>query len=416
LYSTNRRIVITGVGAVTPVGNTSEDTWNALLEGKSGTGLLTAIDSTPYTSKVAAEVKDFEVKDYMHPKSARKTDRFVHFAMAASKMAVEDSKLDVGSIDLEHAGVLIGSGIGGLPTVEKQHNILRDKGPERMSPFTIPMLIANIASGHVGIEFGFKGPNTCVVTACASGTNAIGDAYHLIKRAEANVMIAGGTESCITDLGFGGFDAMRALSVLNDEPEKASRPFDATRAGFVMGEGAGILILEELEHAKKRGAHIYCEMLGYSLTSDANHITAPDPTGAGAARCMSNTIKFSGIKPEDVDYINAHGTSTPLNDKTETLAIKKALGDHANKVMISSTKSMTGHLLGAAGGVEAIVCAKAIQESKIPPTINQTTKDPECDLDYVPNEARSTPVKITLSNSLGFGGHNATICFKEFQE
>jgi len=412
----NRRIVVTGVGAVTPVGNTAEDFWSGLLQGKSGTGPLTALDSTPYTSKVAAEVKDFDPTHYMEPKAARKSDRFVHFAMASSVMAVQDSGLDVEAVEKERAGVLIGSGIGGLHTVEKQHNILLEKGPARMSPFTLPMMIANIASGQVGIEFGFKGPNTCVVTACASGTNAIGDAYHLIKREESDLMIAGGTEACISDLGFGGFDAMKALSTITDDPKTASRPFDATRAGFVMGEGAGILILEELEHAKKRGAKIYCEMVGYSLTSDAYHITAPDPSGTGAARCMVNAIKFSGLKPEDVDYINAHGTSTSLNDKIETLAIKMALGDHAKKVMISSTKSMTGHLLGAAGGIEAIACAKAIQEGKVPPTINYAHKDPECDLDYVPNEARSTKVRVALSNSLGFGGHNATVVFKEFQE
>jgi len=409
-----RRIVITGLGAITPVGNSVEEFWRSLLDGKSGVGRVTHVDPEIHSSKVAAEVKNFDPSKYQDPKSAKNSDRFVHFAVASSKMAVEDAKLDLSALDKVRAGVVIGSGIGGLATMEKQHSILRERGPKRMSPFTIPMLIVNIASGQVGIEFGFKGPNTCVVTACASGTNAIGDAYHLILRDEAELMITGGTEACITGLGFGGFDAMKALSTLNEPPESASRPFDAERAGFVMGEGAGMVILEELEHAKKRGAKIYCEVAGYSLTSDASHITAPDPTGEGPARCMLNAIKWANLKPEDVTYVNAHGTSTPLNDKVETLAIKKAFGNHAKKLMVSSTKSMTGHLLGAAGGIEAIVCAKVIQESKIPPTINYKKPDPDCDLDYVPNEARQAKVSVTLSNSLGFGGHNATLCLKEY--
>lgn len=413
----SRRIVVTGVGAITPVANNATDFWQGLLQGKSGTGVVTQVSPEPHNSKVAAEVKNFDPTQYIDAKSARKTDRFVHFAIACSQMAVDDSKIDLSKIDPERSGVLIGSGIGGLPTIEKQHTIVMEKGPTRVSPFTIPMLIVNIAAGHVAIRFGLKGPNSCVVTACASGTHSIGDAYHIIKRDEADFMITGGTESCITSLGFGGFDAMKALSTLNDPPEKASRPFDKERSGFVMGEGAGILILEELEHAKKRGAKIYCEVVGYSLTCDANHITAPDPSGDGPARCMSNAVKFAGLKPSDVTYINAHGTSTPLNDKIETMAIKKALGDDAaKKVMISSTKSATGHLLGAAGGVEAIVCALAIKESKVPPTINYSVPDPECDLDYVPNKARDAKVNVTLSNSLGFGGHNATLCMKKFEE
>ena len=407
---------MTGVGAITPVGNNVSEFWNSLLQGKSGIRPVTQVDSAPFTSKVAAEVKDFEPTQYIDSKSARKTDRFVHFAIAASQMAMDDAGINPEKIDPFRAGVLIGSGIGGLPTIEKQHTIVMEKGANRVSPFTIPMLIVNIAAGHVAIRFGFKGPNTCVVTACASGTHAIGDAYRLIERGEADILITGGTESCITSLGFGGFDAMKALSTLNDPPEKASRPFDKERAGFVMGEGAGIVVLESLEHAKARDAKIYCEVAGYSLTSDANHITAPDPTGDGPARCMVNAIKSANLKPEDVTYINAHGTSTPLNDKVETLAIKKALGDAAKKVMVSSSKSMTGHLLGAAGGVEAIACALAIKESKVPPTINYSVPDPDCDLDYVPNEARDAEVKVTLSNSLGFGGHNATICFKKYGE
>jgi len=411
-----KRVVMTGVGAITPVGNNVSEFWNSLLQGKSGIRPVTQVDSAPFTSKVAAEVKDFEPTQYIDSKSARKTDRFVHFAIAASQMAMDDAGINPEKIDPFRAGVLIGSGIGGLPTIEKQHTIVMEKGANRVSPFTIPMLIVNIAAGHVAIRFGFKGPNTCVVTACASGTHAIGDAYRLIERGEADILITGGTESCITSLGFGGFDAMKALSTLNDPPEKASRPFDKERAGFVMGEGAGIVVLESLEHAKARDAKIYCEVAGYSLTSDANHITAPDPTGDGPARCMVNAIKSANLKPEDVTYINAHGTSTPLNDKVETLAIKKALGDAAKKVMVSSSKSMTGHLLGAAGGVEAIACALAIKESKVPPTINYSVPDPDCDLDYVPNEARDAEVKVTLSNSLGFGGHNATICFKKYGE
>lgn len=402
---------------ITPVGNTSEDTWNAFLKGESGIGVLTQVDPTPFNSKVAGEVKNFDPATYFKPKEIKKTDRFVQFAVACASMAIRDAKLDIPKEDPYSIGVLVGSGIGGLRVIEEQHRILLEKGPGRVSPFLIPMLIVNMAPGQISISFGFKGPNNCVATACATGSNAIGDAAKIIQRGEADVMFAGGTESCITPLGFGGFDAMKALSTHNGDPATASRPFDRTRNGFVMSEGCGIVVLESLEHAKKRNAPLYAELVGYGLTSDASHITAPDPTGEGAARCMTNALKDANLKPSEVDYINAHGTSTPLNDKVETLAIKKAFGeDVAKKVKISSTKSMTGHMLGAAGGVEAIACLLAIREGVIPPTINYKHPDPECDLDYVPNEAQRHKVRVTLSNSLGFGGHNACLAFKAFED
>ena len=411
-----RRAVITGVGCLTPVGNTVEESWNAAIQGKSGTGPVTQIDSQYFSSHVAAEVKNFDQLKYLSQKQLKKTDRFVQFAVAGGKMAMKDSALDLTKEDLDLCGVLVGSGIGGLRTIEEQHKILLEKGPHRVSPFLIPMLIVNMASGQTAMELGLKGPNNCVATACATGSHAIGDAFKIIQRGEANVMLAGGTEACITLLGFGGFDAMKALSTLNDNPEKASRPFDKTRNGFVMGEGCGVIVLEELEHALKRNAKIYCEVVGYGMTSDASHMTAPDPEGKGAARCMINALKDAGVKPEEVNYINAHGTSTPLNDKVETIAIKKAFTEPvAKKLMVSSTKSMTGHLLGAAGGVEAIFTALAIKHELIPPTINYEHPDPECDLDYVPNKARKAKINVAISNSLGFGGHNATICFKRFQ-
>ena len=402
---------------ITPLANSAEETWQGFLKGRSGIGPLTQIDKTPFNSKVAGEVKNFNPAPYFKPKDIKKTDHFVHFAVAASKMALDDAKMVIAKEDPYRIGVLVGSGIGGLRIIEEQHKILLEKGPSRVSPFLIPMLIVNMAPGQISISFGLKGPNNCVATACATGSNAIGDAFKIIQRGEADVMLAGGTESCITPLGFGGFDAMKALSTHNDHPETASRPFDRTRNGFVMAEGCGVVILEALSHAKKRNAPIYAEMAGYGMTSDASHITAPDPTGEGAARCMVSALKDADIKPSAVDYINAHGTSTPLNDKVETLAIKKALGeDVARKVKISSTKSMTGHMLGAAGGVEAIACLLAMRDGIIPPTINYKTPDPECDLDYVPNEAQRHKVRVTLSNSLGFGGHNASIVFKTFVE
>lgn len=410
------RVVVTGVGAITPVANTAEDSWKAFLEGKSGIGPLAQIDPLPFNSRVAAEVKNFDPSPFVTPKELKKTDRFVQFAVAAAKMAMDDAGLDIKSQDPHLVGVIVGSGIGGLRVIEEQHKILLEKGPGRVSPFLIPMLIVNMAPGQIAISLGLKGPSNCVATACATGANAIGDAFKIIQRSEAAIMVAGGTESCITPLGFGGFDAMKALSTHNDQPETSSRPFDKTRNGFVMGEGCGIVILEELTHATKRGAKIYAEIVGYGMTSDASHITAPDPTGEGAARCMVNALKDAGVRPQEVDYINAHGTSTPLNDRVETLAIKKALGeDVARKVKISSTKSMTGHLLGAAGGVEAIASVLAIRDGIIPPTINYKIPDPDCDLDYVPNQAERHRVRVAFSNSLGFGGHNACIVFKAFE-
>jgi 3-oxoacyl-[acyl-carrier-protein] synthase II len=402
---------------ITPLANTAEETWQGFLKGGSGTGPLTQIDSTPFNSKVAAEVKNFEPSKYMSLKDIRKSDVFVQFGVACAKMAMADAKLDIAKEDAHRIGILVGSGIGGLRVIEEQHRQMMEKGPGRISPFLIPMLIVNMAPGQISISLGLKGPCTCVATACATGSNAIGDAFKIIQRNEADVMFAGGTESCITNLGFGGFDAMKALSTHNEHPETASRPFDKTRSGFVMGEGCGVLIMEELEHAKKRGARIYAEMAGYGMTSDASHITAPDPSGEGAARCMINAMKDANIRPEDVEYINAHGTSTLMNDKVETLAIKKALGEAtARKVRISSTKSMVGHLLGASGAVEGAVCVLAIRDQIVPPTINYKHPDPECDLNYVPNEAQACRVRVTLSNSLGFGGHNACIAFKAYQE
>lgn len=411
------RVVITGLGMITPVGVTTEDSWQGFKSGKSGTGLLTQADPAQFSSRVSAEVKDFDPSKYFTPKETKKSDRFVQFAVATAHLALKDAGLDPKLEDPYRIGVLVGSGIGGLRTIEEQHKVLMEKGAGRVSPFLIPMLIVNMAPGQISITFGLKGPNSCVATACATGSNAIGDAFKLIVRGEADVMLAGGSESCITPLGFGGFDAMRALSTHNEDPSTASRPFDATRSGFVMGEGCGILVLETLEHAMKRNAKIYAEIVGYGMTSDASHITAPDPTGAGAARCMLNALKDAGLKPEDVDYLNAHGTSTYLNDKVETRAVKVAFGeDAARKLRISSTKSMTGHLLGAAGAVEAAICALTIKEGIIPPTINYKTPDPDCDLNYVPNEAERFNVRVAMSNSLGFGGHNATLVFKAFQE
>jgi len=411
-----RRVVVTGIGMITPVANTAEETWKGFLRGQSGTGLLSCIPPDPFNSKVAAEVKGFDPTAYLSPKDARKTDRFVQLAIACSKMALDDSGIDVSKEDPYRIGTLIGTGIGGLHTIEAQYKVMVEKGPDRLSPFTIPMLIVNMAPGQVSITFGFKGPNSCVATACATGSNAIGDAMRLIQRGDADMMFSGGTEACITNLGFGGFDAMKALSTHNDTPEKASRPFDKTRSGFVMGEGCGIMVLEELQHALKRNAKIYAEIVGYGMTADAYHITGQDPTGEGAMRCMQLAIKDGGLKPEDVDYVNAHGTSTDINDRCETLAIKRALSEeHARKIKISSTKSMTGHLLGAAGAVEAIAGVLAIRDQIAPPTINYSTPDPDCDLNYVPNEAQAGKIEVVISNSLGFGGHNACLAFKRYK-
>jgi len=409
-------VVITGWGVITPVGNDIPTFWQALKEGKSGVGMITSFDATAFDSRIAGEVKAFDSNLYgISNKDARHMAKFVQYAVAASKQAITAAGLDLDKEDRNRVGVLIGSGIGCLYTIEEQHKIYLEKGPSRLSPFLIPMLIVNEAAGQVGITFGLKGPNSCVATACASGSHAIGDAFKILERGDAEVMICGGTESCIVPTGVGGFCALRALSTRNNEPEKASRPFDLERDGFVMAEGCGLVVLETLEHAKKRKAHILAEMVGYGMSCDAYHITAPDPDGDGAARAMQEALKDAQLNPEDIDYINAHGTSTKLNDKLETVAIKRALGNHAQKVMVSSTKSMTGHLLGAAGGVEFVACCLAIKDGVVPPTTNYEYPDPDCDLDYVPNTARKIKVDVCMSNSLGFGGHNATLIVRKFK-
>ncbi|MGG4220757.1 beta-ketoacyl-ACP synthase II [Paenibacillus jamilae] len=409
-----QRVVITGMGVITSLGQDLNTLWDNLMAGKSGISKIEAFDTSDYTTKIAASIKDFNPEDYIDRKDARKMDRFVQFAVAASKLALEDSKLVIGeNVDAERVGVSVGSGIGGLGTWEDQHNALIEKGPKRVSPFFIPMMIANMGSGQVSISLGAKGPNTSPVTACATGSHAIGDSFRMIQRGDADAMICGGAEATIRPIGIAGFCSMRAMSTRNDEPEKASRPFDTERDGFVMGEGSGVLILESLEHALKRGAHIYGEVIGYGLSGDAHHMTEPDPEGA--ARCIRMAIRDAGLNPEDIDYINAHGTSTPVGDKSETEAVKKTLGEHAYKVAISSTKSMTGHLLGAAGGVEAVICGLALQHQTIPPTINLDNQDPACDLDYVPNKPRKAELNVVMSNSFGFGGHNATVILKKYE-
>ncbi len=410
-----RKVVITGMGAVTPIGNNLADFWEGLKSGKSGAGLVTKIENVgAFSTTIAAEVKDLDIEKFISRKQARKMNEFTQYGLAAAIMAVEDSGLELEQEDLEKIGVIVSSGIGGLQIMEASQDTYRDRGPSRLSPFVIPVMITNIVAGHIAIKYGLKGPNFCVTSACASGTHSIGEALRIIQHGEADVMVAGGTEAAITPLGLGGFCALRALTSRNGEPSRASRPFDAERDGFLMGEGAGVIVIESEERAKARGAHIYCELAGYGRTCDGHHITAPDPEAAQAARAMRLAFEDAGLKAEDIDYINAHGTSTPLNDKGETEAIKKAFGEElARQIAVSSTKSMTGHLLGAAGGVEAIACAMAIQEGIIPPTINYENPDPNCDLDYVPNVARETEVRAALSNSLGFGGHNATLCFKK---
>nr|WP_144929055.1 beta-ketoacyl-ACP synthase II [Paenibacillus bovis] len=409
-----RRVVVTGIGAVTPLGNDVDTTWQNILAGKSGVGPLTRLNPDDYSAKVAAEVKDFDVEKYVERKEARKMDRFTHYALAASMMAIKDAKLTIDESNAERIGVWIGSGIGGMETFENQFETFQKRGYRRVSPFFVPMMIPDMATGQVSIYLGAKGVNSCTVTACATGTNSIGDAFKVIQRGDADAMIAGGAEAPITQMSVAGFCANTALST-NPDPEKASRPFDANRDGFVIGEGAGIVILEELEHALKRGATIYAEIVGYGSTGDAHHITAPAPGGEGGVRAMKIALSDGELSPEEIDYINAHGTSTPYNDKYETMAIKEVFGEHAYKLGVSSTKSMTGHLLGAAGGVEAIFSVLAIKDGVMPPTINYDTPDPECDLDYVANEARKAEVKAAMSNSLGFGGHNATIVFKKYE-
>jgi len=409
-----QRVVVTGMGVVTSLGSELDTFWNNLLAGKSGVSQIEAFDVSEYPTRIAASIKDFDPEQYFDRKEARRMDRFVQFATAAALSALKDANLNVQEdTDPERVGVYVGSGIGGLATWEEQHKILLEKGPKRVSPFFIPMMIANMASGQISITTGAKGPNSTAVTACATGTNTIGDSFKLIQMGDADVMICGGAEATISPTGVAGFCAMRAMSTRNEEPAKASRPFDIDRDGFVMGEGSGILILESLEHAQKRGARIYAEVIGYGMSGDAHHMTDPDPDGA--ARCMVKALKSADIKPEDIDYINTHGTSTPVGDKSETTAIKRTFGEHAYKLAISSTKSMTGHLLGAAGGVEAIITALTLKNGIIAPTINVVNQDPECDLDVVPNEARKADVRIAMSNSFGFGGHNATIVMKQFQ-
>jgi beta-ketoacyl-acyl-carrier-protein synthase II len=408
------RAVITGMGVVSPVGNNLDEFWNNLIEGKSGIGLVTRFDTGDMPTKVAAEVKNFEPTEWVNKKESRHMDRFAQFAIAAAKMAVQDSGLDLEKLDKERAGAVMGCGIGGVITFEEQKEVLMNKGSGRISPFFVPMLISNMAAGHLSIEFGLLGSSMTVATACASATNAIGEALRIIQRGEADVVFCGGTEAPITSLAFAGFCAMKAMSTEKENPEQACRPFDKRRSGFVMGEGAGVLVLESLEHAQARGARIHAELVGYGSTSDAYHITTPVPGGAGAARAMRLALKDAGVSGVDVDYINAHGTGTGPNDATETAAIKTVFESYATKLAISSTKSMTGHLTGAAGAIEAIICAIAIERGAIPPTINYGEPDPECDLDYVPNVARKQDVTVAMSNTFGFGGHNATIILKKF--
>lgn len=409
-----RRVVITGVGAVTPVGNDAETMWNSLVEGKSGIGYITRVNREEFPVNVAAEVKDFDPLQFIDKKDAKRMDLFTQYAVAAAKMAVDDAKLTIDDSIANRVGVWVGSGIGGMQTLETQHANFLEKGYKRVSPFFVPMMIPDMAAGQVSIQLGAKGVNSCTVTACASGANSIGDAFKAVQRGDADYIIAGGTEAPLTNMAFAGFSAAKALS-FNEDPETASRPFDLNRDGFVMGEGAGILVLETLESALERGARIYAEIVGYGATGDAYHITAPAEGGEGAARAMKQALEDAEMAPESVDYVNAHGTSTNLNDKYETMAIKTVFGGHAKKLAVSSTKSMTGHLLGAAGGVEGVISAKAIDEGIIPPTINYQTPDPECDLDYVPNEARNQDVRVVMSNSLGFGGHNVALLFKKYE-
>ena len=410
-----RRVVVTGLGALTPVGNSAEEYWVALVQGKSGIGPITRFDPKNLPTRIAGEIRNFDPLKWMDKKEARRLDPYLKYAIACGAMVVEDAALNVEKVERTRFGVLVGSGIGGISTLLESHRDLLEAGPDRVSPFFIPMLIINMASGLISMRYGAKGPNSAVVTACATGNHAIGDAFKIIQRNDADVMIAGGAEAIITELTFAGFCQMKAMSTRNDEPTKASRPFDADRDGFVCSEGGGLLLLESLEHALKRDARIYAEIVGYGMSSDAYHMTAPDPEGDGAARCMAEALRDAGVAPTDVGYINAHGTSTPYNDKFETMAIKRIFGPHARKLAVSSTKSMIGHLLGAAGGVEAIATILAIYHGVLPPTINYEKPDPECDLDYVPNQARKQEVEVALSNAFGFGGTNATLAFRRFR-
>jgi len=410
-----KRVVVTGMGLVLPTGIGVETAWKSICEGRSGIGPLTRFEITGYDTKIAGEVKGFNPELYIDKKEIKKMDLFIQYALAATKEALEDAQLKIIPENSERIGVIVGTGLGGLPSIERYHKILLERGPSRISPFFIPMLIANMASGQIAMQFGPKGPNTCVVTACATGAHSIGDAFRTILYGDADAMIAGGTEANITPLTISGFNAMKALSTRNEEPGKASRPFERNRDGFVVAEGAGVLILEELGFALNRNAKIHGELIGYGYTADAYHITAPSPDGDGAARCMRMALRDAGLKPEDVDYINAHGTSTPLNDATETQAIKNVFGDYAKKIPISATKSMTGHLLGAAGSTEAILSILALREGILPPTINYEEPDPACDLDYVPNLVRHQPIHVAMSNAFGFGGTNAVLIFRRFE-
>jgi 3-oxoacyl-[acyl-carrier-protein] synthase II len=409
-----RRVVVTGLGALTPVGNTTEEYWAAITQGKSGIGPITKFDATGYPTRIAGEIRNFDETRYVDKKEARRLDPYLKYAIATSVMAVEDAALDPGKIDATRFGVLVGSGIGGITTLIEGEDVRKTKGFDRVSPFVVPMLIVNMAAGLVSMRFGAKGPNSSVVTACASGNHAIGDASKIIQRGDADVMIAGGAEAIIVPLTIAGFCSMKAMSTRNEEPEKASRPFDAGRDGFVCGEGAGMVILESLEHAVRRDARIYAEVVGYGMTGDAHHMTAPDPEGDGATRAMQIALASAGIGPTAVGYINAHGTSTPYNDKFETIAIKRVFGEDARRLAVSSTKSMTGHLLGAAGGIEAVATVLALHHGLLPPTINYETPDPECDLDYVPNQARKVDIEYAMSNAFGFGGTNATLAFRKY--
>jgi 3-oxoacyl-[acyl-carrier-protein] synthase II len=409
-----KRVVVTGVGAITPIGNTPAEYWEGLLSARNGIDYITFFDASSHDCRIAGEVKNFDPHEYMERKDAKRMDRFSQFGVAAAKQALADAKLVINELNAEQVGVIIGSGVGGIKVMEDQQTIYLNRGPDRCSPFMIPMMIANMAAGLTAIHTGAKGPNNCTVTACAAGSNAVGDAFRMIQGGYAQAMICGGCEAAITPLSVAGFAAARALSTRNDDPTHACRPFDRDRDGFVMGEGAGVLILEELQHALSRGARIYAEIVGYGMTCDAYHITSPVPGGEGAARAIQLALKDAGITPDKVSYINAHGTSTQANDATETAAIKRALGDHAYKIAVSSTKSMTGHLLGGSGGIEAVATALAIANDQIPPTINIENLDPECDLDYVPNVSRALKVNVALSNSFGFGGHNVTLAFRKY--
>jgi 3-oxoacyl-[acyl-carrier-protein] synthase II len=409
-----RRVVVSGLGLITPLGSGLQKTWEGICKGASGIDRITCFDASDFPVQLAGEVKDFDPEDFIERKEIKKMDVFIQYALGASVMAMEDAGLKITDDNADRVGVIVGAGIGGISSIERYHSVLVESGHRRISPFFIPMLITNLAAGQISMRFGARGPNSCVTTACAAGTHSIGDAFKIIQRGDADAMIAGGSESAITPLTIAGFANMKALSSRNDAPQKASRPFEAERDGFVIAEGAGLLVLEDLESALRRGARIYAEIIGYGLTADAYHMTAPDPEGRGVVNCMRMALRDAGVTPEAIDYINAHGTSTPCNDKHETMAIKQVFGEHAHKLAVSSTKSMTGHLLGAAGGVEAAFCALALTEGIIPPTINYEHPDPECDLDYVPNYARHADVTTVLSNSFGFGGTNACIVLRKY--